>query len=256
MRILIDPPLKMAFNDVYMAIKSQPNSFSPDLKTTGGVIFAAEAALTRDGRRFISLPHNNRIYENDWGYRSNSMGKDGQRIAHYSIPLDEWAFHKKNVRKTTVQDDCLSLYEPEDGCFSVPLHRLKEFESRKIEGSGTEHAFEHYREYTIKWIFVPSFKLKSHNGEHRLNSRHGIELYYKKEEPENIVGFIEGYEWYHNKGGPCRIYVLSRNSKDWGNLLSKSEMITGQIKESVYEILLNKKLVGLIRGDIYANANA
>jgi hypothetical protein len=111
MRILIDPPLKMTFNDVYMAIKSQPNSFSPDLKTTGGVTFAAEAALTRDGRRFISLPHNNRIYENDWGYRSNSMGKDGQRIAHYSIPLDEWAFHKKNVRKTTVQDDCLSLYE-------------------------------------------------------------------------------------------------------------------------------------------------
>ncbi len=40
---------------------------------------------------FISLPHNNRIYENDWGYRSNSMGKDGQRIGHYSIPIDDWA---------------------------------------------------------------------------------------------------------------------------------------------------------------------
>jgi len=39
----------------------------------------------------VLKPHNNRIYENDWGYRSNSMGKDGQRIGHYSIPIDDWA---------------------------------------------------------------------------------------------------------------------------------------------------------------------
>jgi len=53
-------------------------------------VFEAEAKLARDGRRFISLPHNNRIYQNDWGYMANSMGNDGQRIGQYSVPLDEW----------------------------------------------------------------------------------------------------------------------------------------------------------------------
>lgn len=70
----------MSFDDVYKAIFKQPDSRTQALFTTGGVPFAAEAKYTRDGRRFISLLHNNPIYEHDWGYRSNSMGKDGQRI--------------------------------------------------------------------------------------------------------------------------------------------------------------------------------
>lgn len=88
-RTLIHPPLKMSFDDVYKIISKQPESQTPELMTTGGVPFVAEAQSTQDGRRFISLPHNNRIYENDWGYRSNSMGKDGQRIGHYSKPIDD-----------------------------------------------------------------------------------------------------------------------------------------------------------------------
>ena len=48
------------------------------------------ADVTRDGREFINLPHNNRIYEGDWGYTTNSMGKDGQRIGQYARPLDDW----------------------------------------------------------------------------------------------------------------------------------------------------------------------
>ena len=90
-RTAIDPPLRMNFNDVYELISKQPLAQTPKLVTTGGVPFIAEAKCTNDGRRFISLPHNNRIYESDWGYRSNSMGKDGQRIGHYSIPIDDWA---------------------------------------------------------------------------------------------------------------------------------------------------------------------
>jgi hypothetical protein len=90
-RALIKPPLKMSFSDVYNAISKQPKSHTPELLTTGGVSFVAEAKLTEDGRQFISLPHSNRIYEHDWGYRTNHMGKDGQRIGQYSVPLDEWA---------------------------------------------------------------------------------------------------------------------------------------------------------------------
>jgi hypothetical protein len=43
---------------------------------------------TRDNKAVITLPHNNRIYENDWGYYFNGMGKDGQRIGQYSIPIN------------------------------------------------------------------------------------------------------------------------------------------------------------------------
>ena len=90
-RPLIDPPLKNNFDNVYEVITMQPSSQTPELLTTGGVFFMAKAKHTKDGRRFISLPHNNRIYEGDWGYRSNSMGKDGQRIGQYAKPIDEWA---------------------------------------------------------------------------------------------------------------------------------------------------------------------
>jgi hypothetical protein len=67
-----------------------PNYTVYGLKTTGGVLFEAKALRTRDGRRFIALPHNNRIYEHDWGFVTNHMGRDGQRIGHYARPLDEW----------------------------------------------------------------------------------------------------------------------------------------------------------------------
>lgn len=90
-RHLINPPLSLQFGEVYEAISEQPEARTPELFTTGGVPFVAEAKITRDGRRFISLPHNNRIYEHDWGYTSNNMGKDGQRIGHYSKPIDDWA---------------------------------------------------------------------------------------------------------------------------------------------------------------------
>jgi hypothetical protein len=90
-RTLINPPLQCTFDFVYRLVKGQHNKMTPTLITTGGVPFEAEAKEARDGRRFISLPHNNRIYEHDWGYMCNSMGETGQRIGQYSVPLDEWA---------------------------------------------------------------------------------------------------------------------------------------------------------------------
>ncbi len=89
-RDLIYPPLTRTFNEVYQAIETRPTAQTPELATTGGVPFSAEAKITQDGRRFISLPHNNRIYEDDWGYIVNSMGNDGQRIGQYSVSLDQW----------------------------------------------------------------------------------------------------------------------------------------------------------------------
>ncbi len=90
-RPLIHPPLEKTFDEVFKAISNRPRSRTPQLRSNGDTPFFAEAKWARDGRRFISLPHNNRIYEGDWGHRSNSMGRNGQRIGQYSKPLDEWA---------------------------------------------------------------------------------------------------------------------------------------------------------------------
>ena len=57
------------------------------LRTTGGVAFSVTAKTTLDGRQFLALPHSNRVYCNDWGYRINSMGNDGQRIGQHCLPL-------------------------------------------------------------------------------------------------------------------------------------------------------------------------
>ncbi len=89
-RKLMDPPPKCTFHQIYQSIRKHPDYQAIGLVTTGGVSFIAKASLTRDGREFINLPHNNRIYSGDWGYINNSMGKEGQRIGHYARPLDEW----------------------------------------------------------------------------------------------------------------------------------------------------------------------
>lgn len=86
----MNPLPNCSFNQVYERIRCLPNQTVRGLRTTGGVPFFARALMAGDGRRYISLPHNNRIYENDWGYMTNHMGRDGQRIGHYARPLNEW----------------------------------------------------------------------------------------------------------------------------------------------------------------------
>src|SRR5262249_17013162 len=54
-----------------------PGQRTPVLQATRGIEFIAEAKVAKDGRRFISLPDSNRIYQEDWGYSLNTMGKDG-----------------------------------------------------------------------------------------------------------------------------------------------------------------------------------
>ena len=103
MRRPIDPPLNCSFDEAYRAIKQLPFGTVKGLKTTGkGVAFDATARTTGDGRPFINLPHNNRIYEGDWGYTTNRMGKDGQRIGQYARPIDEWCKKKGYVAEQLV----------------------------------------------------------------------------------------------------------------------------------------------------------
>ena len=81
--------IQTTFDEIYDFIKDQPGATLHRLFTTGGIEFNCEAKSTRDNRRFIALPHGNRIYGDDWGFYCNDMGKDGQRIGQYSIPIDD-----------------------------------------------------------------------------------------------------------------------------------------------------------------------
>ena len=98
----MNPPPKCTFDQVFDILSSERNK-QTTLFTTGKhserrVEFVAEAKLglrvNLPDKRFISLPHNNRIYSCCWGNTQNHMGKggkDGQRINQYARPLDEWA---------------------------------------------------------------------------------------------------------------------------------------------------------------------
>ena len=80
--------IQTSFDAVFTFIDSQPNSMISGLLSTGDKPFTCEARFANDGRRFIHLPHSNRIYKNDWGFYFNSMGESGQRIGQYSVPIN------------------------------------------------------------------------------------------------------------------------------------------------------------------------
>jgi hypothetical protein len=79
--------INSTFDAVYQWILGQ--NVVRNLVSTGGTAFDVYASQARDGRRFLELPHANRVYEGDWGYRYNSMGTDGQRIGQYCLPIHE-----------------------------------------------------------------------------------------------------------------------------------------------------------------------
>lgn len=73
------------FSEIYNWIDSQEGL--DGLKTTRGVAFNVIAKTAKDGRRFLSLPHGNRVYEGDWGSQCNSMNSGGQWIGQYCLPI-------------------------------------------------------------------------------------------------------------------------------------------------------------------------
>jgi hypothetical protein len=85
------------FDKIWNFINDQPTATLTGLQTTGGKGFSCQAKITRDQRKYISLPHSNRVYESDWGYYFNDMGKEGQRIGQYSIPINERFIESKKA---------------------------------------------------------------------------------------------------------------------------------------------------------------
>ena len=111
-----------------------------------------------------------------------------------------------------------------------------------------KHSIEKYQNFEIEWIVIPSFEL--------YRCGHGVELQYRYNRQKKLVGFVEGYEWYHEKKGPCKIYILSQDSKEWSDLITESDRILNDTRESAYNVLQHGRLSGRIEGNIYAHANA
>jgi hypothetical protein len=106
--------------------------------------------------------------------------------------------------------------------------------------------FESYGRFEIEWVSVHSIGPCSC----------GIELHCKDGNRRLRVGFIDGYEWYHQMKGQCRVLVLSPDSNEWGDLASISENVLSDFRESVHEVLREIRLHGHVKGLIYALANA
>ena len=109
-----------------------------------------------------------------------------------------------------------------------------------------ELTFERYERFDIEWVSVPSIG----------TCGHGIELHYDDSSHKLRVGFIDGYRWFHQRKGPCRVLTLSPESKEWAELASISDSLLYDLRESVYIVLRDIRLHGYIKGRIFAWANA
>ena len=58
------------------------------------------------------------------------------------------------------------------------------------------------------------------------------------------------------KRGPVRIYMLTQDSKKWGELLPESRKILNELEEAIYEVLKQQPFQGRIKGNIYSFPNA
>ncbi len=109
-----------------------------------------------------------------------------------------------------------------------------------------KHEIEKFAGFEIEWLSVPSVG----------PCGHGIELHYNNGKCKLRVGFIDGYRWFYERKGPCRVLFLSSDSHEWGDLASVSEPILSDLRESVREVLREIRFYGFIKGRIFALANA
>ncbi len=115
---------------------------------------------------------------------------------------------------------------------------------------------EKFGNYEIEWITIPSFREHHYGKEFHYYDSHGVILSYRDASADIPVGFINGYEWLHEKRGPCKIYILDLESSDWHELLLKAKQILAEVKEASYEVIGRQLLRDRIKDNIYALANA
>ncbi len=116
----------------------------------------------------------------------------------------------------------------------------------KKESTLVETDIQKFWKFEIEWISVPEIG----------PCDHGVAFYYRDDNRRKLdyeqlpIGFIEGYEWKHNKGGRVKVYILARDSNAWSAILCDSEKILKDLKGSVRLVLQ-----GEVKGSQYAKEN-
>jgi hypothetical protein len=87
--------------------------------------------------------------------------------------------------------------------------------------------------YKLEWI--PLMCSEPMNG-----TGHGIEFHHKRGNGHLVIGFIEGFAWQKGITNQVRIYYLSPESTEWGEMLPKADDILHELADYVYEILEEK----------------
>ena len=97
-----------------------------------------------------------------------------------------------------------------------------------------EATVEHYERFEIEWVSMSSIG----------TCGHGIELHYDDGKHQLRVGFIDGYGWFHQRKGPCKVLTLSPDSQEWADLASISDIVLSDLQESVHVVLRDKRIYG------------
>jgi hypothetical protein len=97
-----------------------------------------------------------------------------------------------------------------------------------------------FGEFEIEWIGVSEIPER----------RTGVEFHYRMGEQTNpphngrgygkIIGFIDGLGWLDKDDRPVRVYFLSSESREWGDLSSRAGKILNGLKECVAAVLEEK----------------
>ena len=103
---------------------------------------------------------------------------------------------------------------------------------------------EKYKQFEIEWVTLPKIPWRGH----------GVEFHYKGERGI-LIGFIEGHEWNHKNSGFCKIYTLAEDSTEQGEFKPKSDEILKELKDCIYQVLRQHRILGVIKGDIFAWPN-
>ena len=104
---------------------------------------------------------------------------------------------------------------------------------------------EKYGKFEIERIALPSIPWEQGPG---------VEFHYKRERGF-LIGFIEGHEWNHKNSGFCKIYTLAEDSTEWGEFKLTSNEILKELKDCIYQVLRQHRILGVIKGDIFAWPN-
>ena len=75
---------------------------------------------------------------------------------------------------------------------------------------------------------------------------------------DNVIVFIDGWEWSRRETNRVRVHVLSPRSEDWGSLLVDSRMFLEDLKKCVRIVLKDSdgKLDMEVKNMTYTWANA